>query len=94
MDDIAYMSDEELAALWRDLDESHQKIVCCNMDAMPWEVELAYLRREQLIRRERREAHEEYLKMLKSQPDFSCDDNYPVADLDNSAFTSLLPMDY
>jgi hypothetical protein len=39
------------------------------LEPIPWEVELAYLRREQQIRKARIEKHEQYVRELSAQGD-------------------------
>lgn len=62
MDDIAIMSDEEVFARAGSLENDRAKIVDHRLDPTPWEVEIAYYRREQGIRRVRRELHESFVK--------------------------------
>ncbi len=61
MDDTAVISDEDLFARMNQLESDRSKVIDHNFDPYLWEVELAYLRREVQIRRQRREAHEAYL---------------------------------
>jgi len=61
MDVTAVISDEELFARMNQLETDRSKVIDHNFDPYLWEVELAYLRREAQIRRQRREAHEVYL---------------------------------
>lgn len=83
MDDLATMVDEELTRRFRELDTDMLAAAKANVDTTPWTTELAYIRREQLIRRARREAHELYLQETASSPS---EDDFEPADLDNSAF--------
>jgi uncharacterized small protein (DUF1192 family) len=58
MDDLALMSDDEL---------SQRASLCENernrtWNQAPWEIEIAYVRREQQIRRTGTDMHQEYLK--------------------------------
>jgi hypothetical protein len=62
MDDIAIMSDEEVFARAGSLENDRAKIADYRLDPTPWEVEIAYYRREQGIRRARREIHEAFVK--------------------------------
>lgn len=62
VDDIAVFSDEELYARLTSMESDRTKVVESRFDPMLWEVEIAYLRREMGIRRQRREAHEAYMK--------------------------------
>jgi len=85
MDILAGMSDEELFNNLRSLGEALDKVYEHRLDPKPWEVEVAYIKRERDIRRDRREAHDKYLKLLER--DFADSEaGLPVADLDNSAF--------
>lgn len=62
MDEIAVFSDEELFSRVSSLENDRNKVVDSRFDPMLWEVEIAYLRREMGIRRQRREAHEVFLR--------------------------------
>jgi len=62
MDEIAIMSDEEVFARAAGLEGDRAKILDYRLDPTPWEVEIAYYRREQGIRRVRREIHEGFVK--------------------------------
>lgn len=61
MDETAVVSDEDLFARMNQLETDRSRMIDHNFDPYLWEVELAYLRREAQIRRQRREAHEAYL---------------------------------
>ncbi len=62
MDEIAIYSDEELFARMTSLENDRNKVIEARFDPMLWEIEIAYLRREAGIRRQRREAHEIFLR--------------------------------
>ena len=62
MDEIAIFSDEELFARASSLENDRTKVVESRFDPMLWEIEIAYLRREMGIRRQRREAHEVFIR--------------------------------
>ena len=62
MDEIAIFSDEELFARASSLENDRTKVVESKFDPMLWEIEIAYLRREMGIRRQRREAHEVFIR--------------------------------
>ena len=53
MDDIGYMSDEAIYDRAGRLENERNRLVASGRDTYLWEVELAYLRREQQLRRER-----------------------------------------
>lgn len=57
IDDIALLSDEELSARVNRFEAERNR----SRDQVPWEVEIAYFRREQQIRKRRMEAHSEWL---------------------------------
>ena len=57
IDDIAMMSDEELTSQVRTLEKDREVVLDARLDPRPWEEEVAYIRREQQIRRYRRDAH-------------------------------------
>lgn len=62
MDEIAIMSDEEVFARAGSLENDRAKVLDHRLDPTPWEIEIAYYRREQGIRRLRREIHEVFVK--------------------------------
>lgn len=59
IDDIALLSDEELTARVNRFESERTR----TRDPIPWEVEIAYFRREQQIRKRRSEAHAEWLSL-------------------------------
>jgi hypothetical protein len=61
MDETALVPDEELFSRLNQLESDRLKVIDGNFDPYLWEIEIAYLRRESQIRRQRREAHEAYL---------------------------------
>lgn len=88
MDEIANMADEDLLDRLRTLEEDVGRVAYVRMDTYLWDVELAYIRREQMLRRYRRELHEQYVRQMTR--DFNDSEiGLPTADLDNSAFTEL-----
>ena len=88
MDDIANMIDEDLLARLHSLEEDMTRVYEARMETTLWEVEIAYIRREQLVRRRRRELHDRFVQEMVR--DFATSEvGLPVADLDNSAFTEL-----
>lgn len=56
IDDLAVMADEELNARASRFESERNRA----RDPYPWEVEIAYIRREQQIRRVRERAHAEW----------------------------------
>lgn len=58
MDDLALMSDEELNG-WGNHCEAEKTR---SWNPVPWETEIAYVRREQQIRKQRLDAHSDYLR--------------------------------
>ena len=62
MDEIAIFSDEELFARASSLENDRNKVIESRFDPMLWEIEIAYLRREMGIRRQRRDTHEAFLR--------------------------------
>lgn len=85
MDVIGAMTDEELVLSFRALDEAREKVLSAGGDTMPWEVEIAYLRREQQMRRSRRDLHEKWCRDVEREMAIE-EAMLPVADLDNSSF--------
>lgn len=61
-DDIGYMADEALHDRASRLEFERNKLVSMNKDPYLWEVELAYLQREQSLRQTRAEKHAEFIK--------------------------------
>lgn len=62
MDDLAYLSDEELSGRAGRLESERRRAASTSSLLTPWEVEIAYVRREQQIRESRSAAHTEWLK--------------------------------
>ena len=85
IDVLSTMLDEDLMVRMRQLEEDRYKVTDLGMDAKPWEEEVAYLRREQQVRRSRRDAHSDYVR--KSESEFNrAEWGLPAGDFDNSAF--------
>ena len=78
MDDIGYLTDDALVENLTRMEFERAKMIESRQDPMLWEVEIAYLRREQGIRKVRAERHQEYVKMLISsgEYDFSYEAEY------------------
>lgn len=87
MDDLAVMTDDVLLDRLRSLEASKERMES-RADAKPWEVEVAYVRRELNQRRQRHQLHDDYLHNLDLEAAelAAIENSYPVADLDNSAF--------
>lgn len=66
MDDIGYMMDETLYDRVGRLESERSKLVSNGYDAKPWEVEVAYVQREQGIRKTRAEMHAEYVRKFQT----------------------------
>lgn len=81
MDDVACLSDESISERISRLESDRNSVLASSDDARPWEVEIAYLRREQQIRGFRRQLHDSY---LRSNPSDDYDYVY-----DNHAFLSV-----
>lgn len=85
VDDIAVMKDEDLIVRLRTLEDDKNKAVDGCIDTRPWEEEIAYIRREQQIRRARRDAHLEFERY--SEVEFNrTEAGLPPGDFDNLAF--------
>lgn len=74
IDDLAVMSDDELSNRANRFEAERNRV----RDQYPWEVEIAYVRREQQIRRQRADAHSAWVRV---NPQDQSDD---FADLDGS----------
>jgi len=62
MDDIGYMSDEAIHDRGNRLENERNRLVSMGKDPYFWEVELAYLRREQQLRQTRADRHVEFVQ--------------------------------
>lgn len=62
MDIIARYLDDELYSKLTRLEADRLKVIDARLDPSPWEIEIAYYRRETGIRKIRREIHEEFLR--------------------------------
>ena len=69
MDDVGYFPDEVLHDKISRLESERTRLLELRLEPIPWEVELAYLRREQQIRKTRSERHDQYVKELSAQGD-------------------------
>jgi hypothetical protein len=85
IDALGAMLDEDLIVRLRALEEDKSKVYDSHLDMRPWEEEVAYIRREQQIRRTRRDTHSEYVR--KAEEEFArTEASLPAGDFDNSAF--------
>lgn len=85
MDDLAVLTDEELYARSRLLDEDRQYMFNAGAVSRPWEEELAYVKRELMLRKSRRDAHEAYVRQIEREFQEQ-ERNLPMADMDNTQF--------
>ena len=85
IDELAMLSDDELTYRYKTLDDVRLRVVDSREETKLWEEELAYVKREQQIRRARREAHERYVKSsgedFMDHPDNEL--NFPTVNFDN-----------
>lgn len=65
-DDIGYMPDEAINDRANRLESERNRLVSMGKDPYLWEVEIAYLRREQQVRHVRAECHAEFLKKFSN----------------------------
>jgi hypothetical protein len=85
IDTLGTMLDEDLVTRSRMLDEGKNQAFNSGHDSQPWEEEIAYVRREQHLRRLRRDAHTEWLR--REQLAFvDAERGLPAGDFDNSIF--------
>lgn len=85
VDVIGTMPDEDLIVRLRALDDDRNRVFEAHLDPRPWEEEIAYIRREQQIRRARRDEHQDYVRRMETE--FSLAEfGLPAGDFDNSAY--------
>jgi hypothetical protein len=86
IDVLSTMLDEDLLTRFKTLnDEVSRLYENGGADPRPWEEEIAYLRREQQVRRDRRDAHANYI--AKEAYEFNrLEASLPAGDFDNSDF--------
>lgn len=89
IDVLATMTDDDIISRMRVMEDDRQKVNDAGMDPIFWEIEAAYVRREMMIRRARREAHERYMRGLEQEYSVS-EASLPAADLDNSNFLKAI----
>ena len=85
MDVLSVMQDKDLATRHRDIDEERVLAQEMGYSTLQWEVELAYIKREQQIRNERRQAHAE-ITAREYEEFYASEAALPSGDDDNSAF--------
>jgi len=66
MDDIGYMADEAIQDRTQRLENDRGRLLAMNKDPYLWEVEIAYLRREEQLRQTRAERHADFVKKFVS----------------------------
>jgi hypothetical protein len=85
IDVLGTLLDEDLIVRLRALDDDRNKAFEARLDTRPWETEVAYVRREQQMRRARRENHSAWIKREQEARDAE-EATLPPGDFDNSAF--------
>lgn len=84
-DVIGNMVDEDLHVRLRAMEDDSRAVFEAGLDPRPWEEEIAYVKREQQIRRDRRERHARFVRdenFLFEKAEM----NAPEGDFDNSPF--------
>ncbi len=64
MDDLALLSDEELSGRAGRLEADRRRAASTSSDLVPWETEIAYIRREQQLRETRVRLHMDFIKSV------------------------------
>jgi hypothetical protein len=85
VDVLGAMLDEDIVVRLRVLEEDRAKVIEARGDTRPWEEEVAYVRREQQMRRVRRDSHSDYVRKATEEFD-RLEASLPAGDFDNSAF--------
>ena len=85
IDVLGTLLDEDLIVRLRALDEDRNKAIEAKVDTRPWETEIAFVRREQQMRRARRETHSAWLEQERKEREAE-EAKLPPGDFDNSAF--------
>lgn len=85
LDVLGTMLDEDLNHRLRTLEADLERVRNSCVDPRPWEEEIAYARREQQIRRVRRDAHIKYVHDTEVAS-ARLEDSLPAGDFDNSAY--------
>lgn len=90
IDQLGQLSDEELITQLRSMRSALDIVRKERCSAKEWQTELCYIERELILRRTRREAHQEYLASIGEVHSNEIQEkNLPSADLDNTSFTAL-----
>ena len=85
LDELSIMLDEDLINRLRSLEDDKNRAAEAYADVRPWEEEISYVRREQQVRRVRRDSHSEYVRKIEEE--FArLEASLPAGDFDNSAF--------
>lgn len=85
IDVLCTLLDEDLVDRLRALDDDRNRAYDVGASTRPWEEEIAYVRREQQMRKVRRDNHADYV--LKEQRLFEMAEyGLPPGDFDNSEF--------
>ncbi len=85
IDDLGIMQDEDLILRLRAMDDDRSRAHEMGQDTRPWEEEIAYIRREQQIRRIRRDNHAEFTRVAQAEYE-RIEAGLPQGDFDNSVF--------
>ncbi len=85
MDVLGAIDDKDLILRFQALDEDRLRAYEAGRDTRPWEEEIAYVRREQQIRRTRRDAHARLTAAAQAEYE-RIEAGLPQGDFDNSAF--------
>lgn len=64
---LLIMNDDELLSTYRAIETDREVAYTNHYDTQMWDVELAYIKREQQTRRDRRVAHEAYLRAVDEE---------------------------
>ena len=83
VDVLGTLLDEDLIVRLRVLDDDRNRAYEARADTSPWETEIAYVRREQQVRRSRRENHTDFIKREQRLFD-ELEASLPPGDFDNS----------
>jgi hypothetical protein len=85
IDVLGTLLDEDLIVRLRALDDDRNRAYEARADTVPWETEIAYVRREQQMRRVRRDSHTDYVRREQELFD-RAERDLPPGDFDNSVF--------
>ena len=85
IDVLGAMDDKDLVLRFQAMDEDRLRSYEVGRDPRPWEEEIAYVRREQQIRRTRRDVHSRLTAAAQAEYE-RIEASLPQGDFDNSAF--------